>query len=294
MPLPSRRRSSASIAGRSTRPEGDRRLLARTWTSRWSSPVDALPARSSTRRVRWTPISWSSVIGGGPVGVEAARLGLGRGRRSRAVSGPRRARRPARAGRARRRRLAPCAGRRGLVGLAALRRPSGHRGDRRRRWVHVYRAVAPALYADSIDRLHGRDRDRTSCPGCPIARRRSRGWRSDGVRPMADVRTGDPAHEIVACARERAPSVIVIGSRGQTGIRRLVLGSVARGVLLQAPCSVLIVHDGAQLRSRCGSTIGSANARWSAPSADRESGSARQDLHASGPSPSASAMLAAS
>jgi nucleotide-binding universal stress UspA family protein len=69
--------------------------------------------------------------------------------------------------------------------------------------------------------------------------------RSDGVTADADVRTGDPAHEIVACARELAASVIVIGSRGQTGMRRLVLGSVARGVLLQAPCSVLIVHDGA-------------------------------------------------
>lgn len=81
--------------------------------------------------------------------------------------------------------------------------------------------------------------------------------RSDGVTADADVRTGNPAHEIVACARERAASMIVIGSRGQTGIRRLVLGSVARGVLLQAPCSVLIVHDGAHFdRERVDHRVG--------------------------------------
>jgi hypothetical protein len=41
--------------------------------------------------------------------------------------------------------------------------------------------------------------------------------------------------------------IIVVGTRGQTGLRRLVLGSVARNVLLHAPCSVLVVREGAKL-----------------------------------------------
>jgi hypothetical protein len=33
-------------------------------------------------------------------------------------------------------------------------------------------------------------------------------------------------------------------TRGQTGLRRLLLGSVARNVLLHAPCSVMVVRGG--------------------------------------------------
>jgi nucleotide-binding universal stress UspA family protein len=57
------------------------------------------------------------------------------------------------------------------------------------------------------------------------------------------LREGDPAHEIVALARERGAGLIIVGSRGQTGLRRLILGSVARNVLLHAPCSVLVVRE---------------------------------------------------
>ena len=35
----------------------------------------------------------------------------------------------------------------------------------------------------------------------------------------------------------------MLGTRGNTGIKRLLLGSVARNVLLHAPCSVLIVRE---------------------------------------------------
>jgi nucleotide-binding universal stress UspA family protein len=54
---------------------------------------------------------------------------------------------------------------------------------------------------------------------------------------------GDPAHEIVKVARAREAGLIVLGTRGQTGLRRLILGSVARNVLLHAPCSVLVVRE---------------------------------------------------
>ena len=38
--------------------------------------------------------------------------------------------------------------------------------------------------------------------------------------------------------------MIIVGTRGQTGLRRLLLGSVARNVLLHAPCSVMVVRGG--------------------------------------------------
>lgn len=56
------------------------------------------------------------------------------------------------------------------------------------------------------------------------------------------VVAGDAAHEIVNGARSRGTDLIVTGTRGLHGIKRVILGSVARNVLLHAPCSVLVVR----------------------------------------------------
>jgi nucleotide-binding universal stress UspA family protein len=61
------------------------------------------------------------------------------------------------------------------------------------------------------------------------------------ARPI--VLEGDPASEIVRFATERGIGTIVMGTRGHTGLARLLLGSVARNVLLHAPSSVLIVRE---------------------------------------------------
>ena len=61
-----------------------------------------------------------------------------------------------------------------------------------------------------------------------------------GLEVDVDVRAGDPAREIVLAAAEWNADLIVMGTRGQTGLERLLVGSVARKVLHHAPCSVLI------------------------------------------------------
>lgn len=63
-----------------------------------------------------------------------------------------------------------------------------------------------------------------------------------GLVTAVDVRDGDPAACIVKAATELGVDLIVCGTRGLTGLSRLLLGSVARNVLLNAPCSVLIVR----------------------------------------------------
>ena len=67
-----------------------------------------------------------------------------------------------------------------------------------------------------------------------------------GVDARPAMREGDAAHEIVEFARIHETGVIVVGTRGHTGLARLVLGSVARNVLLHAPCSVLVVRETAR------------------------------------------------
>lgn len=63
-----------------------------------------------------------------------------------------------------------------------------------------------------------------------------------GIKATAVPRRGDPAAEIVATANEKGSDLVVVGSRGLSGLDRLLLGSVARNVLIGAECSVLIVR----------------------------------------------------
>lgn len=50
-----------------------------------------------------------------------------------------------------------------------------------------------------------------------------------------------PAAGIVGMAQEVATALVVVGTRGRTGLTRLALGSVAEDVMDLAPCSVLVV-----------------------------------------------------
>lgn len=56
-----------------------------------------------------------------------------------------------------------------------------------------------------------------------------------------EIVTGDPAEEIVRLANIYQADLIVIGSRGLTGLKRIIEGSVSSQVVVDAPCSVLVV-----------------------------------------------------
>lgn len=55
------------------------------------------------------------------------------------------------------------------------------------------------------------------------------------------IRRGDPARVIANQANKARASMIVMGSHGRTGLKRLVLGSVAERTLRYARCPVLII-----------------------------------------------------
>jgi nucleotide-binding universal stress UspA family protein len=54
---------------------------------------------------------------------------------------------------------------------------------------------------------------------------------------------GDPITEILQAAEVLGCDLIVMGSHGRTGLRRLMMGSVAEAVCRRAPCPTLIVKD---------------------------------------------------
>jgi len=64
------------------------------------------------------------------------------------------------------------------------------------------------------------------------------------LRLEAEVRVveGQPASILVDAARDLPAQLVVVGTRGKTGLSRLALGSVAEAVVRSAPCSVLVVR----------------------------------------------------
>jgi nucleotide-binding universal stress UspA family protein len=65
--------------------------------------------------------------------------------------------------------------------------------------------------------------------------------RQAGFDAHGRVVHGDPRHVLVETARDERVDLVVVGSHGHSGIRRLVLGSVAAYVVQHAPCDVLVV-----------------------------------------------------
>ena len=65
--------------------------------------------------------------------------------------------------------------------------------------------------------------------------------RRHGLRLEPELREGPPAPAIVAAARERRADLVVLGTRGLTGLAHLLLGSTAEEVALRAGCPVLVV-----------------------------------------------------
>jgi nucleotide-binding universal stress UspA family protein len=61
------------------------------------------------------------------------------------------------------------------------------------------------------------------------------------VKPEYHTVEGDATHEILQFAEEQACDVIVLGTHGRTGLSRLLMGSVAEGVVRRAACPVLTV-----------------------------------------------------
>jgi len=66
--------------------------------------------------------------------------------------------------------------------------------------------------------------------------------RAKGVRVQTHVRRGDPAGEIVACAREIGADLIAMTTHGRSGLGRLVFGSVAEAVLRHAHLPVFLIR----------------------------------------------------
>ena len=68
--------------------------------------------------------------------------------------------------------------------------------------------------------------------------------RAEGLEVETHCMSGDPANSIIDVAETTGADLIVIGSKGMHGSRRLMLGNVPNKISHHAPCSVMIVKTG--------------------------------------------------
>ena len=126
--------------------------------------------------------------------------------------------------------------------------------DTVRRWSVLHKAHVRVMSVADIDPqgnvwLQGPAQGRALGPGlaqvhqqhAELAERTAASLRDAGLQAESVVEDGAPAHRLVEATVNWDADLIVLGTHGQTGLKRLLFGSVARAVLSHAPCSVLVV-----------------------------------------------------
>jgi nucleotide-binding universal stress UspA family protein len=66
--------------------------------------------------------------------------------------------------------------------------------------------------------------------------------RSHALDVTTSIEQGDPKTQIIDKASSWGADLIIVGSHGQTGLERFLIGSVSDAVARHAPCSVEIVR----------------------------------------------------
>lgn len=62
-----------------------------------------------------------------------------------------------------------------------------------------------------------------------------------GYHVTIEARPGEVVDTIIEVAQDEGFDLLIMATHGRTGLRRVLLGSVAEGVLRRAPCPVLLV-----------------------------------------------------
>ena len=64
---------------------------------------------------------------------------------------------------------------------------------------------------------------------------------AENIQVREEVRVGDASEMIVEVAGKKKCDLIIMGSHGKTGLKRLLMGSVTSRVIGHAPCKVLVI-----------------------------------------------------
>ena len=106
--------------------------------------------------------------------------------------------------------------------------------------LHVLQPVGPA--PPQMDPGYAPELEGERRPAHALVERIAKELRSAGFKADTRVEVGDVREGIIDSAEEWRADLIVVGSHGQSGIQRFLLGSVAEFVARHAKCSVEIVR----------------------------------------------------
>ncbi|MEO7230188.1 MAG: universal stress protein, partial [Candidatus Limnocylindrales bacterium] len=102
--------------------------------------------------------------------------------------------------------------------------------------------IAPSMYGQVLD-LYGKDLKAAGDEARRITVEAVGRLRQAGCDAEPDPRSGDAAAEIIAATDSWGADLVVLGSRGRSGLTRVLLGSVARNVAHGSTASVMVVHE---------------------------------------------------
>lgn len=117
--------------------------------------------------------------------------------------------------------------------------------------IHVYSVSVrpvpvpePATFAPGIPMMapaeYSRVAEAVKSAGARILAEGAEKVKAEGVEVDTLLREGHTVHEIVRAAEEGKFDLIVMGARGLSRIKEIILGSVSDGVIRNAPCPVLV------------------------------------------------------
>lgn len=109
--------------------------------------------------------------------------------------------------------------------------------------VHLPWTSSLALSADASTEDYEHFEDDAIAAHKQIAAAVAKRLTEAGRRADCRVLEGDPSSELVRLAAENQQSLVVVGTHGTTGLRRLLAGSVARNVMVHARSSVMVVRE---------------------------------------------------
>ena len=66
--------------------------------------------------------------------------------------------------------------------------------------------------------------------------------RAEGVRVRGEILAGHAPKRLADLAENNGASLLILGTHGRTGLKKLVIGSIASQVIAAAPCPVLTVR----------------------------------------------------
>ena len=113
------------------------------------------------------------------------------------------------------------------------------------RVLHVLQPLAPAppqMAEGYAPELEGQKK-----PAHELVERIAKELLSVGFKVDTAVEVGDIRERIIDSAAEWGADLVVVGSHGERGVRRFLLGSVAEFVARHAKCSVEIVRTTASI-----------------------------------------------